>query len=69
MKRPLIGREDFETSIGQGEQAQGKVMEAYQGREEYLVWGKGKGKEGMCEEKISSYVWKGVVHEKDVCKK
>ncbi len=30
--------------------------------------GKGKGKEGMCEKKISSYVWKGVVHEKDVCK-
>jgi hypothetical protein len=29
MKRPLIGREDFEASIGQGEQAQGKVMEAY----------------------------------------
>jgi hypothetical protein len=23
----------------------------------------------MCEEKISSYVWKGVVHGKDVCKK
>ncbi len=23
----------------------------------------------MCEEKISSYVWKCVVHEKDVCKK
>ncbi len=39
MRRPLIGREDFEASIGQGEQAQGKVMEAYQGREEYLVLG------------------------------
>jgi hypothetical protein len=34
----------------------------------FLGWGKGKGREGMCEEKISSYVWKGVVHEKDVCK-
>jgi hypothetical protein len=32
-------------------------------------WEKGKGREGMCEEKISSYVWEGVVHEKDVCKK
>jgi len=36
MKRPLIGGKDFKTSIGQGEQAQGKVMEAYQGREEFL---------------------------------
>jgi hypothetical protein len=45
MRRPLIGGEDFETSIGQGEQAQGKVMEVYQGKEEYLVLEKGKGKE------------------------
>jgi hypothetical protein len=29
MKRPLIRGKDFEASIGQGEQAQGKVMEAY----------------------------------------
>ncbi len=65
----MIGREDFEASIGQGEQVQEKVMEAYQGRKEYLMWGKGKRREGMCEKKISSYVWKGVVHEKDVCKK
>jgi len=26
MRRPLIRRKDFETSIGQGEQAQGRVM-------------------------------------------
>jgi hypothetical protein len=39
MRRPLIGKEDFETFIGQGKQAQGKVMEAYQRREEYLVLG------------------------------
>ncbi len=38
----MIGGEDFETSIGQGEQAQGKVMEAYHGREEYLVLGEGE---------------------------
>jgi hypothetical protein len=44
-------------------------MEVYQGKEEYLVLEKGKGKEWMCEEKISSYVWKSVVHGKDVCKK
>jgi hypothetical protein len=29
MKRPLIEGKDFNTSIGQGEQAQGGVMEAY----------------------------------------
>ncbi len=69
MRRPLIKGKDFEASIGQGEQIRGKVMEAYQGREKYLVLGKGKGGEWMCEEKISSYVWKNVVHGKDVCKK
>jgi hypothetical protein len=44
MRRPLIGRKDFETSIGQGEQDQGKDMEAYQGRGEYLVLGEGERK-------------------------
>jgi len=29
MRRPLIGEEDFETSIEQGEQAQRKVMKVY----------------------------------------
>jgi hypothetical protein len=42
MKRPLIKGEDFEASIGQGEQAQRNVMEAYQGREEYPVLGEGE---------------------------
>ncbi len=32
MRRPLIGRKDFNTSIGQREQAQGGVKEAYQER-------------------------------------
>jgi hypothetical protein len=69
MKRPLIGGEDFEASIGQRDQTQGKVMEAYQGKGKSLGLGKGKRREGMCEKKgISSYVWKGVVHERDVCK-
>ncbi len=44
MKRPLIGGKDFEASIRQGEQAQGKVMEAYQRREKYLMLGEGKRK-------------------------
>jgi len=42
MRRPLIRGEDFEASIGQGEQAQGKYMEAYQGKEDSLGLGKGK---------------------------
>jgi len=44
MRRLLIGREDFEASIGQGEQAQGKVIKAYQGREKYLVLREGERK-------------------------
>ncbi len=43
MSRPLIRGKDFEASIEQEEQAQGKVMEVYQGRKEYLYSGKGKG--------------------------
>jgi hypothetical protein len=39
------------------------------GERNILCWGKGKGRKRMCEEKINSYVWKGVVHEKCVCKK
>jgi hypothetical protein len=57
-------REGFLTSIGQGEQSQGGVLEAYRGREGYLVfcgWKRGEGKYGK---EISSYVRKGVVHEK-----
>jgi hypothetical protein len=45
MRRPLIRGKNFKASIGQGEQVQGKVMEVYQGKEEYLVLGKGKGGE------------------------
>ncbi len=37
-----MGKKNFEVSIGQGEQAQGKVMEAYQKRKEYLVLGEGE---------------------------
>jgi len=44
MKRPLIGGEDFETSIGQREQTQGKDMEAYQKRGEFLGLGERKRK-------------------------
>ncbi len=72
LTRPLIGGEDFEASIGQGEQVQGKVMEAYQGRRKSLRLGKGKRKRRnvwkKTKKKISSYVWKGVVHMRNVCK-
>ncbi len=70
MKRPLIRGEDFEASIGQREQAQGMVMEAYQKRGKSLELGKGKrkGRNVWEKKKISSYGWKGVVHERDVCK-
>jgi hypothetical protein len=42
MRRPLIGGKDFEVSIRQGEQVQGKVMEVYQGRKEYFVLREGE---------------------------
>jgi hypothetical protein len=71
MRRPLIGGEDFKVSIGQREQAQGKVMEAYEGRGKFLGLGKGKRKRKNVrkkKKKISYIVWKGVVNERDVCK-
>ncbi len=38
-------------------------------REIFWGWGKEKGRKGMCgKKKINSYVWKGVVHERYVCK-
>jgi hypothetical protein len=46
-----------------------RIWRLTKGEGRLLGWGKGKGREGMCEKKISFYVWKGVVHEKNVCKK
>ncbi len=68
MRRPLIRGKDFQTSIGQGGQAQGRVMEAYKMGREYLVFWEGKGGEWVCVREINSYVWKGVIHGKNVCK-
>jgi hypothetical protein len=71
MKRPLIRGEDFKVSIGQGEQVQGKVMEAYKERGKFLGLGKRKEKRKNVwkeNKKISYIMWKGVVHERDVCK-
>jgi hypothetical protein len=55
--------------LGKGNKLKERSWRLTKGEKSTLGWGKGKGREGMCEEKISSYLWKGVVHEKDVCKK
>ncbi len=51
MRRPLIGGEDFQTSIGQGEQAQGGVMGGLlRGDGVCFFWGQGnEGGKGVCE--------------------
>jgi hypothetical protein len=36
MTRPLIAGEDFETSIGQGEQAQGRSWKIFKGKGNHL---------------------------------
>ncbi len=67
MRRPWIGAKDFEAFIGQGEQAKGRSWRLTKG-ERSLVYVKKKKKRRMkCEEKISSYVWRGV-HGKKLCK-
>jgi hypothetical protein len=49
MRTPLIGRKDFQTSIGQGEQAQRKVMGGLPRGEWYLVcFFRGKKEENEC---------------------
>ncbi len=45
MRGPLIGGKDFQTSIGQGEQAQGGSRRCAKEGEEYLVFFGGKKKE------------------------
>ncbi len=55
--------------LDKGNKFKERIWRLIKGEGSLLGWGKGKGREGMCEEKINSYVWKGVVHEKDVCKK
>jgi len=68
MKRPLIGGEDFKASIGQGEQAQGKGMEAYQGRRKFLGLGKGKRKRrNVCKKKGLVLMGGKVLFTRDMC--
>jgi hypothetical protein len=66
MKRPLIGARDFEAFIGQGEQVQGRSWRITKGKN-ILGMGGTKKRRMKCEERFSSYVWRGV-HGKGVCK-
>jgi hypothetical protein len=58
MRRPLIGREDFQASIGQREQAQGKVMGGLPNEWGvfFLTLGGTKEEKECVKEDISSYV-------------
>jgi hypothetical protein len=68
MRRPLIGGEDFETSIGQGEQAQGKVMEAYQRKGKSLGLGKGKRKRrNVWKKKLLVFMCGKVLFMREMC--
>jgi hypothetical protein len=68
MRRPLIGARDFEAFIGQGKQAQGRSWRLTKGEDFFCVYGEKKKRRRMkCEERFSSYVWRGV-HGKGVCK-
>jgi hypothetical protein len=67
MKRPLIRARDFETFIGQGEQAQGKSWRLTKREDFFRLCGEEKKRRMKCEEGFSSYVWRSV-HGKCVCK-
>ncbi len=62
----MIEGEDFEASIGQGEQIQGRVMKAYQGREKYLIRGRGKEK-NECVRKRLVFMCGKVLFMKNMC--
>ncbi len=59
-------QKDFEAFIGQGEQAQGGSWRLTKERV-LCVCGKERKEEDVCEEVLSSYVWRGA-HRKGVCK-
>jgi hypothetical protein len=60
MKKPLIGKKDFEAFIGQGEQAQGRSWRLTKVEGILCMWERKKKKRMNCEEGFSSYVWRGV---------
>ncbi len=56
--------------LGKGNKLKERSWRLTKGEGSLLGWEKEKRKEGMCGKKkikISSYVWKVVVHERDVC--
>jgi hypothetical protein len=67
MRRPLIGAKDFNTSIRQGEQGQGGVKEAYQGRRIRVFFFRKKEEENECERKKLVLMCENVVHGKKNC--
>ncbi len=54
--------------LDKGNKLKERIWRLTKGEGSLLGWEKGKRRDGMCEEKNSSYVWKCVVHEKDVSK-
>jgi hypothetical protein len=70
MKGPLIRGKDFQTSIGQGEQAQGGSKGCTKEGEEYLVFGERKKKEKKRMEKILVLMCEKVLFmkRKNMCK-
>jgi len=69
MKNALIRGDDLEVALNKGNKLKENSWKLTKGEGSIWGCGKGKGREGMCEEKISSYVWNCVVHGKDVYKK
>ncbi len=63
----MIGGEDFEASIGQREQAQGKDMEVYQRRGESFGLGEGKKEEKECVKKRLVLMCGKVLFMKKMC--
>ncbi len=65
MRRLLIRGKDFNTSIGQGEQAHGGIKEAYYRGGVRVFFSQKEGGEWVWKKKINSYVWKNVIHGKE----
>jgi hypothetical protein len=70
MKRPLIGGKDFKTSIGQGEQAQGGVMEGGQvfltlTKEDLMCFWEEKEEDECVRKNLVLMCGKIIVHEKN----
>ncbi len=68
MRGPLIGEKDFQTTIGQGEQAPGESWRCTKRERSILCFlGKKKEENGSVRKRLVFYVWKGVVKKKKMC--